>query len=169
VEQWKVQFQKTKYKCLKIKSLKEQFISLAVIKTPIVVTLWGKLADLDENKLQRRSAQEPIIILFVAMSVDEFKTIHIDNSPACIITTKKFHNVSELQDAIRLRYAQTHRIVQLPQNFTYNFFGLEGNLEVNIEQQPRPRWPTRHHDKLEAYPYDVTLSFMLCSLGRDEL
>ncbi|KAI4994388.1 hypothetical protein ZWY2020_029436, partial [Hordeum vulgare] len=76
VEGWKVQFQQTKYKCLKIKSLKEQFISLAVIKTPAVLTLRGKLADaLDENKLQRWCAQEPIIIFFVAMSVDEFNVV----------------------------------------------------------------------------------------------
>lgn len=40
---------------------------------PAVVMFWGKLADaLDADKLQRWSAQEPIIVLFVGMPVHEF-------------------------------------------------------------------------------------------------
>lgn len=44
-----------------------------LFRTPAVVTLWGKLADaFGADKLQRWSAQEPIIVLFVGMSVYEF-------------------------------------------------------------------------------------------------
>ena len=42
-------------------------------RMPAVVMFWGKLADaLDADKLQRWSAQEPIIVLFVGMPVHEF-------------------------------------------------------------------------------------------------
>lgn len=38
-----------------------------------VVTLWGKLADaFDAESLQRRSTDEPTVILFVGMSVNKF-------------------------------------------------------------------------------------------------
>lgn len=42
-------------------------------ETRAIVTLWGKFADtLDADRLQRWSSDEPVVILFVGMSVDEF-------------------------------------------------------------------------------------------------
>lgn len=42
-------------------------------QTPAVVTLWGKFVDaLDADRLQRWSNDEPVMILFVGISEDEF-------------------------------------------------------------------------------------------------
>lgn len=42
-------------------------------RTRAVVTLWGKYADaLDADRLQRWPNDEPVVLLFVGMTIDEF-------------------------------------------------------------------------------------------------
>lgn len=53
--------------------LQRRHVHIADGQTRAVVTLWGKYADaLDADRLQRWSNDEPIVLLFVGMTVDEF-------------------------------------------------------------------------------------------------
>ncbi|XBH78309.1 hypothetical protein VPH35_104604 [Triticum aestivum] len=66
---------------------------------PAIVTFWGKLADsLDADKLQRWSAQEPIIVLFVGMPVHEFNETW-PSSPVCHIAMERQYNIQNFDEA----------------------------------------------------------------------
>ncbi|EMS55143.1 hypothetical protein CFC21_083323 [Triticum aestivum] len=127
-EQWKAQFQ---VQLFKNSSLKEQqFTSLALTRMPAIVTFWGKLADsLDADKLQRWSAQEPIIVLFVGMPVHEFNETW-PSSPVCHIAMERQYNIQNFDEA------------HLLQNFTircmfYNLYALAGNGNlIELDQFP---------------------------------
>ncbi|XBI05213.1 hypothetical protein VPH35_133398 [Triticum aestivum] len=140
-EQWKAQFQIFKYSSSRTGSLKEQqFTSLALTRIPAVVMFWGKLADaLDSYKLQRWSAQEPIIVLFVGMPVHEFNARwllgrsmqlarrRLGGSSADISLMHGCHIAMERQYNIQ-NFDEAH----LLQNFTircmfYNLYALAGN------------------------------------------
>ena len=46
-----------------------------------VVTLWGQLANnFDAEGLQEASSEEPIIVLFIGMTVSQFSGIHTHNT-----------------------------------------------------------------------------------------